>query len=47
MILTICYHFSNLVIGRYLSDVSTVFEQMDELREKQKKLQIESNKPKI
>jgi hypothetical protein len=33
--------------GRYFSDISTIFEQMDELSEKQKKLQMESNKPKI
>jgi hypothetical protein len=33
--------------GIYLSDTSALFEQIDELCEKQKKLQMESNKPKI
>jgi Asp-tRNA(Asn)/Glu-tRNA(Gln) amidotransferase C subunit len=39
--------FFEFSYGRYLSDVSKLFEQMDEVSEKQNKFQMESNKPKI
>jgi hypothetical protein len=39
--------FFEFSYGRYLSDVSMIFERMYELREKRDKLQKESNKPKI
>jgi hypothetical protein len=39
--------FFDYSYGKYLSDISELFEQMDELLEKQKKLQMERNKPKI
>jgi hypothetical protein len=39
--------FFEFSYGRYLSDISMIFEQMNEVREKRNKLLMESNKPKI
>jgi hypothetical protein len=37
--------FFEFSYGRYLSDISMIFEQIDEEREKRNKLLMESNKP--
>jgi hypothetical protein len=39
--------FFEFSYGRYFSDTSELFEQVDGLRENKKKLQMKSNKPKI